>query len=241
MRKVPPRAGDPIVAAPEKNAKLEDTNETMLGSLKDLNKKAGTPSFAYVRGFYQLPGSEPAGAARIEDGRLFDAPYSSYQLDRLSSDPYEIVPIEERQAAVVKKAIKMVHEANIKLSVIEPSHATKLMEREQKALRDNEVLKLNGLVPASADFLVTVQKGFEGDQPFFVGRVIRVRDGGEVLALWKEPETVVYSMQPMLLGLVNEALQRLVDKKDRSSDNIIPSPQPRRGNMTRAPSAALRN
>lgn len=178
--------------------------------LKALNKKAGSPTFGLIMGFYQLPQAMPAGAVSVQQGVVFGQAYSNYKLENLGTKPYAVVPASAEQSEVLSSSMNHLLDAGVRFVEVSTADAAKVMQAEQQVIEGKAAVFPGRSVPSGVDLLVSIQKGQGASGPVYVGRVIRSGDG-RLLALMTQPNAGPYSLSPLIQKMVSDSLKRLTN------------------------------
>lgn len=176
--------------------------------LKAWNEKAGRPTFGIIPAFYQLPVSMPAGAVRIEQGRIFGASYQSFQLSNAGPKPYAIESVSIEQSQAISNVVNQMLDAGVKLVEVSMADANRVMKAEQQVIEGKTGWFPGRQLPSGVGLLVSIQKGQGLYGPAFVGRVIQSKDG-QLLALATQVDAGPLSLEPLLRQLIADALRRL--------------------------------
>lgn len=183
-----------------------------VGQLQKLNQKAGKPTFGLIMGFYQLPGTMPAGHVAISEGYVFGEPYRSFWFQATDAKPYAVLPAAPKQAEVLATSLNKMLDAGIRFKEVSMADAVMVMNVEKKMMLQNKTWFFPRSIAPGVDLLVSIQTGFGEIGPIYVGRVIATIDG-RLLALVTWPDVGAYTLQPLVDRLVSDALRRLANEK----------------------------
>ncbi|MFH1807421.1 MAG: hypothetical protein ABIJ09_01655 [Pseudomonadota bacterium] len=200
----------PVAPTIAKHEVIAAPDGISVDSLRQLNERAGKPSFGVIGAYYQLPLARPAGAA-YTSGQIAGIPYDQTRVVPEASRPWAVRPTPAAEAEMLQTTVAALLDAGITLKEVSMADAAKIMAAEQNAADSNSVASFNQLTPSGVELLISLQTGEGLAGALYVGRVIRTSDGA-LLALASRPNVGAVSLRPLVHSLVMQSLQRLAQQ-----------------------------
>lgn len=165
----------------------------------------GQPAIGMVRAWYQLPQANPAGRVRRVTGVNIGFPTDLTQVELNRPTRWAITPANVAEMDAMSRVLSQLTAAGVKLVDVTAADATKLIEAEQKATGD-DLSFFNQSIASGADWLISLQQGQgAAGNAVVLGRVVRLSDGA-LLAVATRPNAGAWSLRPLVLDLVEQAM-----------------------------------
>lgn len=222
---IPSQASAPAARIPavgkHKALHITQDNTQLLQSVQQLNKRANSPTFGLVGGFYQLPVAHPGGALFIEHDMVSKNFTQSQRLVALQEGqrPYAILSFDTKQAQSLEAGMQQLLNVGVQFVQMSTADALTVMRAEQQALQrqpqpnnqTSQPMVWATTLPPNVQFLISVQSGQGVSGPALVGRVIDTSQG-KLLALRSRPDVGGNTLGNLVLQLVRDTLQRLAQQ-----------------------------
>lgn len=151
-------------------------------SLKDTTaakyKKANSPSFAIINGYYRLPTAQPFGAATLVKAYSYDTSFEAMSVSTKDRS-YAVEPMSGDDANVMVSAINQLLDIGVKIKEISMTDALAISQAEQAAAKKGKAFLMNESLAPNVDYLMSIYSTNSSLGPVLVGRVIK-RDGSLV-------------------------------------------------------------
>jgi len=155
---------------------IRDLDGTLSKGLAARYRKAHSPSFALINGYYKLPTTKPFGAATIVRGYSYNTAFEVIAPPNQRAQGYAIEPISADDALMLNKALNSLLDIGVKIKEISMSDALNVAKAESEAEKSGKHVSLGRVLPPNVDYLISVYPSHGSRGPVLIGRVI-AKDG----------------------------------------------------------------
>lgn len=209
----PAHSNLPDSSATKPTAAIVDDHKPLVAAganverLKAANTAAGSPTIAFVGGYYRLPIANPLGGARIISGNVAGWPINQSLVVPSTYRPYAITPLEGLEAQQMAYVVTDLAVAGVRLVQLSVADATRIMDGEKLAVDTARPMQWNQMVPAGADILVSFHEATGLGGPIYVARMVRMKDGALLAMRTTAAQAGAISLRPLLSTLIADGLE----------------------------------
>jgi len=190
----------------ERFKRLASLDEELRESLKAHYKKANSPTFALIKGYYHLPSTRPFGSVEIIESYSYQTKTNYLKLISKNNN-YAISPMNADEALGLIEAINSLLDMGIKISELSMADALKVAEVEKSLDLSKDHLHFNKVLNPGADFLVSIDLADSKNGPVFVGRVIN--KNGQLMAFRAVRSSDYRMLSEFVISLFEDTIKRL--------------------------------
>ncbi len=136
-------------------------------------KKAKSPRFAIVGGYYKLPATKPFGAATIVRSYSYNTSVEIIATKNNQEQAYAIEPISADDADMLSETLNSLLNIGVKMKEISMSDALLIAKAEAEAEKAGKKLTFGMVLPPDVDYLISVYPSRGSRGPVIIGRVIK--------------------------------------------------------------------
>lgn len=188
------------------NKDIKALDKAIDKSLMKRYKKAKSPSFALINGYYHLPSSSPFGEALVIEGYSYQTQFSLIS-SKSKKDSYALEPMPGKNAQALEESYNKFLDQGIVIKEISMSDALAIIKHEQSANK-SKPFKLKKLLPPSVDYLISIYPSKTDYSSVLVGRVIK-SDGRLLAFRVRNDNGDRLAIKYLLLSLIEDTLHRI--------------------------------
>ena len=151
---------------------IDDFEGVLNDGLRIRYKRAKSPSFALINGYYHLPSTKPFGSASIVRKFSYQTYYEAVEVKE-DEKAYAIEPISGDDAIALSVAVNSLLDIGVKIKEISMSDALAIAQAENVAAKENKVFKPKNTLPPQVDYLISIYHARSVQGPVLIGRVIK--------------------------------------------------------------------
>lgn len=163
---------------PTDDKRLRDLEGVLSDGMAARYKKAKSPSFGLIHGFYRLPSTKPFGEATIVRSYSYNTNFEAVKV-KGSERGFAIEPILGDDAVAFNQAINSLLDIGVKIKDISMTDALTIAKAESEAAQKSQSLFLSKVLPPDVDYLMSIYPSVSARGPVLIGRVIK-KDGSLV-------------------------------------------------------------
>lgn len=182
-------------------------SEEQKKTLSESYKKANSPTFGLISGYYRLPKAHPFGAAKIMRGATYYSYIEKIEL-KGAEHPFAITPLDGHDAQAESEALNELLNMGVKIKEISMSDALAMAEAEQIAVEKKHPWNFSRYLPPSVDLLMSIYRATGEKGPVLVGRVI-AKDGQLLAFKVMENPKQRDALGTLILSLFEDTVNRL--------------------------------
>lgn len=194
------------VNAPSQDA-MKELDVMLKEGIAARYKKAGSPSFGLINGFYRLPVVKPFGAATVVRGFSYNTYFEAAEITDQERG-YAIEPITGDNAMALNNAVNVLLDNGVKIKDISMTDAINIANAESKAATSGKVFSLSKTLAPDVDYLISVYPSTSVRGPVFIGRVIK-KDGTLLAFRVIHRDANSYVLSGLIVSLFEDTVNRI--------------------------------
>jgi|SRR5579871_2799447 len=172
-------------------------------------KKAGSPSFGLIKGYYKLPKTRPYGAATVVKSYSYNTYFEIAMPQGDSDHGYAIEPIGGDEATALDKALNSLLDIGVKMKEISMADALTIAKAESRVDNQQGGSKWGRILPPDVDYLMSIYPSSGPSGPVLIGRVIK-KDGTLIaFRVVRYQQTTANSLGRLVISLFEDTVNRI--------------------------------
>jgi hypothetical protein len=179
-----------------------------LEKLRASYRRAHSPSFGIIDGFYQLPKARPYGSATMVREYSYYSNLEAIKLEPRQHEEFVIQPLNGDEALALNKALNALLDIGVRFHEISMKDALSIAHAEKAAMKDKKNFLWSEQLGPSVDYLMSIDKAHSAQGPVLVGRVLS-KDGRLLAFRVLSQGSSSKMLSAMIMSLFEDTVTRL--------------------------------